>query len=366
VTVRRRALLASALLAAPALAQPAASALPAALRRGLNLTNWFRFPVDPSPAALRAYMPDAALRAMGRAGFTFIRLCIQPQVLLRPDGLLEPERLAVVLEAIARIREAGLAVMVDAHPETWRPERRPEEGRALLDFWRGMAPRLASHDPAAVFVEIMNEPVHDDHATWWRLQEEALAAIRAVLPHHLVVVTGADWGSIEGLLRLPPLPDRNLLYSVHDYTPGILTHMASWERGHDRAALARLPFPVADAAACQAQAAQTDHARTRELGAQYCAEGWDAARVQARLSPAAEYGRRAGAPVALLEFGAHAELNAPARLAYLDAVRRAAEALGMGWALWGYADIMGFRARQGPMPAELDAPTLRALGLSAS
>ncbi len=364
--LRRRTLLASAALAAPALAQPAGAPLPDALRRGLNLTNWFRFPVDPSPAALRAYMPDAALQAMRRAGFTFIRLCIQPQVLLQPDGSLQPERLAVVLEAIARLRDAGLAVMVDAHPETWRPERRPEERQGLLDFWRGMAPRLAGHDPDAVFVEIMNEPVHDDHATWWQLQEEALAVIRAVLPHHLVVVTGAEWGSIEGLLRLPALRDRNLLYSVHDYTPGILTHMASWERGHDRAALARLPFPVADAAACHAQAARTDHARTRELGAQYCAEGWDAARVQARLSLAADWARRAGAPVALLEFGAHAELNTPARLAYLEAVRRATEALGMGWALWGYADIMGFRARQGPTPAELDAPTHRAPGLSAA
>lgn len=358
-------LAAGAMLAAPwvirgASAQPAT---PEVLRRGLNLTNWFRFPASAKPEALRAYMPDSALAAIRAAGFTAVRLPIQPQILLQPDGSLEPGRLAAVLDGVERILGQGLAVVVDAHPETWRPEMRPDERQGLLDLWRGMAPHLARHDPATLFVEIMNEPVYDDHAAWWRLQEEALREIRSVLPHHLVVATGADWGSIEGLLRLPPLRDGRVLYSVHDYTPGILAHLASWERGHDREALARLPFPVTDEDACLSTAGRSDHPRTRELGAHYCRERWDAARVRAHLARAAEWGRQVGAPVLLLEFGGPADLNGPARLAYIGAVREAAEREGMGWALWGYADIMGFRARPGPPPAELDPEVLRALGL---
>jgi endoglucanase len=150
---------------------------------------------------------------------------------------------------------------------------------------------------------------------------------------------------------------------VHDYTPAVLTHFASWERGIDHEAMASLPFPVTDIAACRAVLARTAHARTREVGEYYCGERWDEARVRENLSRAGAWGRRHGVPVALLEFGALTKLNAGARLAYLAAVRKAAEQEGMGWALWGYADIMGFPAASGPRPAVIDRAVLGALGL---
>jgi len=62
------------------------------------------------------------------------------------------------------------------------------------------------------------------------------------------------------------------------------------------------------------------------------------------------------------EFGATAALNAPARLAWIEAARRAAEAHGIGWALWGYDDAMGFGLRP-PGAAPLDPALLAALGM---
>ncbi|WP_199445554.1 hypothetical protein, partial [Acidisphaera rubrifaciens] len=59
-------------------------------------------------------------------------------------------------------------------------------------------------------------------------------------------------------------------------------------------------------------------------------------------------------------------LDAPARLAWLDAVRTAAAARGIGWALWGYEDVMGFGLGVPPPPRPvLDAGTVAALGLAA-
>src|ERR1700760_2031875 len=49
-----------------------------------------------------------------------------------------------------------------------------------------------------------------------------------------------------------------------------------------------------------------------------------------------------GRPLLAGEFGASVALNAPARLAWLKAVREALETSGIGWALWGYDDSMGF------------------------
>jgi endoglucanase len=333
------------------------------LRRGLNITNWFRFPASAEPTRLRGYLPDAAMAEIRAAGFTFVRLCIQPQVLLRPDGSLDPARLAVLLEAVERLQRTGLGVIVDAHPESWYPEDHPEHRQALFDFWRGMAPALRRFDPSRTFIEVLNEPIFRNHAIWAALQLEVLAAIRTVLPLHTVILTGADWGSLEGLQQLRPVRDTRVIYSVHDYTPGILAGLGSFEQGIDADALARLPFPVTNAAACRAAVAGSSHVHTREVGEYYCGEGWNAARLRERLSTAAAWGRKHGAPVMILEFGAHARLNQPARLAYFRAFGDAAEREGLGWALWGYGDIMGFPARPGPLPAQLDPAVLRALGV---
>ena len=63
----------------------------------------------------------------------------------------------------------------------------------------------------------------------------------------------------------------------------------------------------------------------------------------------------------MTEFGAIATLNTPARLAWLTTTRQAAEAQGIGWALWGYDDSMGFGAHTPDPP--LDPALLTALGL---
>ena len=69
----------------------AADEPPAALRRGINITHWFRFPPNSDPAALRSYLDDAALEELKRAGFTFVRIPVQPELLA---GLGRPGRCA--------------------------------------------------------------------------------------------------------------------------------------------------------------------------------------------------------------------------------------------------------------------------------
>jgi hypothetical protein len=187
-----------------------------------------------------------------------------------------------------------------------------------------------------------------------------LAIVRDSLPGRRVLLTGHDWGSIGGLLALRPVSDPDVLYGFHFYDPPELTSLAAYRAGLDRAALALLPFPVT-ATGCAAAEAATD-AATRDVIRYVCATGWDAGVVAARIGAAAAWGARHGVPVLLGEFGASAALNAPARLAWLAAVRRACEARGIGWALWGYDDAMGFGVRPSAAPV-LDAGVMGALGL---
>ena len=62
------------------------------------------------------------------------------------------------------------------------------------------------------------------------------------------------------------------------------------------------------------------------------------------------------------EFGASSQLNAPARTAWLSAVRKSCEQQAHPWALWGYDDSMGFALHPPDPRGYLDPDLLRALG----
>ncbi len=186
-----------------------------------------------------------------------------------------------------------------------------------------------------------------------------------MLAANTIVLTGNDWGSIGGLRAMSPELDPNTVYSFHFYDPPELTALAAYRPGIDAAALAGLPFPADDTGACLAVADGTPDQPTAGLMRFYCAQRWNAAKLAARIATAADWARRNHRAVVAGEFGASQRLNAPARLAWLAAVRAACEQAGIGWALWGYDDAMGFAMPRPPRDrADLDARILRALGLA--
>jgi endoglucanase len=330
-----------------------AATAPAGLNRGINITAWFRFPASRDPAVLGRYMSDQALADLRGAGFDFVRLAVDP------DGVDAP----VLVTAIRRIQRQGLTVVVSPHPHDWHLEIEPAR---LGEFWRRLAPVLRALDPVRTVPEVVNEPVFPGDASGWAgLQHAVLADIRLVLPDLTVVLTGADWGSIAGLLALTPEDDANVVYSFHFYDPSELTSLAAYRPDLDRAALAGLPFPVADQARCVDVAQGSADAPTRDLMRYYCALGWDAAQVTDAIGRAAAWGRLHHVRVLAGEFGASAALNPAARLGWLRVVRQACEAADIGWALWGYDDVMGLAVGRPPGPRPmLDRTVLAALGMS--
>jgi hypothetical protein len=331
----------------------------AVLQRGINLTNWFRYPARADDAALRDYLTDTAMETLRRAGFTFVRLAVQPELLEAA-----PHRLSLLVEAIGRLERRGLAVVVVPHPASWHLETSEADRARLLAFWRAAAPVLHTLDARLTFPEFLNEPVFaSSPGAWEALQRAGLTVIRAALPDATVVLTGANWGGVDGLAALTPVSDPNVIYSVHFYEPAELTALAAYRPGLDRAALARLPFPMDPTACAPAVRASADDA-TRDLITFTCGLRWNADSITARIARAANWATIHRASVLLGEFGASHQLNAPARLAWLSAVRQACERAGIGWALWGYDDQMGFgidpRATAVPV---LDRATRAALGL---
>src|SRR5262249_29000654 len=192
--------------------------------------------------------------------------------------------------AIAQVQRHGLAVVVALFADGWHLETDAADRRRLLDAWRALAPILRRFDAALTFPEIVNEPVFaGDPEGWAKLQHAALAEIRRTLPAHTIVLTGADWGSIAGLLALPPEPDDRVIYSIHLYEPAELTALGAYRPALDAAAMARLPFPVTDLAACYSTAAGTRDAATADLMRFYCLQRWDVPKVAGRIAGAAAW-----------------------------------------------------------------------------
>ena len=334
----------------------AADEPPPTLRRGINITHWFRYPPDRNSDALRNYVDDAALEQLRRLGFTFIRLPVQPSMLSSRDA---------IVSAIARVERHGLAAVVALFPTDWQLEGNTNDRSKLISAWRFLATGLPHLDPRLTYPEILNEPVFSSSpGTWSLLQHQALVAVRAALPQNTIILTGADWGSVTGLLALPPEQDLNVIYSFHLYEPAELTSLAAYRPGLDATAMALLPFPVDDENACAAKAASAADRPTADLMRFYCAQHWDAARVQSRIASAGAWAIRNHVAVIAGEFGASQHLNTTARLAWLRTVRTACEGQGFGWALLGYDDVMGFGITVPRGRARIAPEVLSALGLS--
>ena len=311
------------------------------LRRGINITHWFRYPPDRNPNALRSYIDDAMLEQLRRLGFTFIRLPVQPSLLASRDA---------ISTAIARVEQHGLAVVVALFPDDWQLESNTSDRSKLVATWRSLAATLRQLHPRLTYPEILNEPVFSTSpSAWWLLQHQALLAIREVLPKNTIVLTGADWGSVTGLMALPPEQDPNVVYTFHFYEPAELTSLGAYRPRLDASAMALLPFPVNDESACAGKADGTPDKPTADLMRFYCAQHWDTARVRSRIAAAGAWAKRNHVAVIAAEFGASQNLNTAARL---------------GWALWGYDDVMGFGIARPTGQARIAPELLSALGLS--
>ncbi len=336
------------------------------LRRGINVTYWFRSPPSRNPVALARYLSDEDIDQIVRVGFTFVRLPIMPNVVQRPDGSLDAAVIEVLIKSIQRLHDHGLGVVIVPFHDRWTLEAKAEDRHLLIKFWQQLAPALQRLNRRLTFPELLNEPVFPDIALWNELERSLLGVVRSSLPDNTVITAGNQWGSIAGLLRLGPIADKNVAYSFHYYDPPTLTSQASWNKSIDHGALARLPFPVNDERTCLTSVPKEAGETERRLAAEYCSQHWTAAMVQSQVSLAAKWGREHGVKVLALEFGIVSQHERQSRLNYLKAFRIACEKDGLGWALWGYDASFGLNAIPSRLPStpKLDNSVLSALGLN--
>jgi hypothetical protein len=390
-------------------------ALPApALRRGVNIHHMLNWPahrngqpaadyVWPPFATARHQLADETLEEIVARGFTFVRLTVDPAIFIAAAPARRTELSSLVMSRVDRFLAAGLEVLVDLHPVRENPAYPPEaltaersaQAGAYSDVVAALARDLARRPLRRVALELMNEPHPADPggAERWRKQQARLyAAARRSAPDLALVLCGADWGSAHELTRLDlaPFAGGNVILAFHYYSPRLVT-LAGMPTALPEAYVKDLAWPPSQAQA--RQAAQSTVARiaadprlSREEKAsitakalkalgRYASETEGEARVDRDFREVADWAAAHGVPagrVLVGEFGAFRRPDeTPAaravRLAWLEAVRRAAEMRAFGWAIWvlqgdepggGGFGIL----RQGQVEG-MDMDVIRALGL---
>ena len=341
-------------------------------RHGVNLSEWFAQVYDSkgyTKEHFETWTTSADIALIKSAGFDHVRLSVNPQPMMdaahRPNG--SAEYYSYLDAAMKMILDAGLAVELDMHPDSdfkAKLEKDDDFVERFADFWRRVAQHYStsSWDPERIFFEILNEPEMHDAYRWQGVATRLAKAIRQGAPSNTILAPGAHWDNDDDMIFMEPLRDPNVIYVFHFYEPHIFTHQgASWGPYYWNW-LKDLHYPSNPQNAAQL-AEKIPEAIDRLYVVRYGQDHWDAARVEAEINQAADWGKRNGVPLVCNEFGVYRRAQPQDRLAWLSDVHTALERHNIGWAMWDYSGSFGVVTKKDGKNT-LDPDTVKALGLT--
>lgn len=350
---------------------------PAAMAKGINLSNWFNDYSDHAQFGNRFTVNH--FTTFKQAGFTYVRIPIGSSILFQPatPSILNPVNLPFVEAAVNRALNAGLAVTINYHPASEDYEKLMSTDtvlqRKLADYWYALADHFKSYDTTKLFFEVYNEPhvatanmVPGLSRSWWDpVQLKLIQAVRAAAPSHYIIAGGEGWNSLDGLQLLLPYNVSKIVYNFHFYEPFVFTHQgASWV-GSPMDLLRNVPYPVSPALIAPVIAATADN-NAKDLLTWYGGQNYDSAKLASMITPVANWAKYNHMPLICNEFGSY-KAYAPrdARLKLVHDVRCILEKNGIGWAMWEADEGFGFIEYPGSDRSVFnkDQVLLQALGL---
>ena len=215
-----------------------------------------------------------------------------------------------------------------------------------------VADHVKSRSREKVFFELWNEP--QISASLWRAHATKLiTALRASDPERTIIFGDAPFQRYDALIAERPLPFTNVVYAVHFYDPMTFTHQgAVWMKGSPVSYLRGVPFPSQAndprVAKLKAELASASHAEALDVLADQYDTPWTKERIAAEFARTGDWAKSHGVHIIVNEFGVlRGAAPAEDRLAWLKAVRQAAETNCMGWTHWELLDGFGFVGADG-------------------
>lgn len=334
------------------------------LQKGVDISLWFRFPLNETDEYYKNYITEDDLHFIEQSGFTHVRLSIAPQYIFDASSQtkINVHMLPFIDKAISRILEHHLAVVVDIHDEQKTFEN-DSNAQDFVIFWSNFAKHLNTFDPNNVYLELLNEPVFDGNEdAWLMLQGKLIGAVRKQAPSNTIIATGANWGGIEGLEKVKPYPDTNIVYSFHYYEPSAFTHQGADWAGNDYPSISNLEYPY-DATNCEQVLSNVKTNGAKELVQEYCDKKWNRNAIANFTQKAVDWSKSNNVPIWVGEFGVYCQQTPrQSKLQWIKDVKDIFEQNHIGWTLWGYDDCFGLGAKKENGKIIYDKEVLQALG----
>jgi len=193
---------------------------------------------------------------------------------------------------------------------------KPEDNRPrFLALWKQIAEHFKSAPPEVAF-ELFNEPNGELTAELWNaIASEAIDIVRKTNPTRRIVVGPVAWNGIQELknLRLTA-GDRNLVVTVHYYSPFHFTHQgADWVGSESK----------------------------NWLGTQWKGTTTEKAEIDRDFDTAISWAVKHHVPLFLGEFGAYSKADMESRARWTKYVADAAVKRKMGFAYWEFCSSFG-------------------------
>ncbi len=285
----------------------------ARLGRGVNLGNALE---APNEGEWGVTLQEEYFKAIKDAGFQHVRIPARfsNHASAQAPYQLDEQFMARVDWAIDQAQQQGLMAIIDMHHYLEIFENPPAHKERFVAIWKQIAERYREA-PDAVIFELLNEPnTNLDAPQWNELLAQTIQAIRQSNPNRTIIVGPAGWYSISQLETLSlPEEERNLIVSVHFYSPFQFTHQgAEWVDNSE-------PW----------------------LGTQWAGDYTERSLLGRELRSAALWGKANNRPIYLGEFGAYNKAEMESRARWTNFVARKAEELGMSWAYWEWCAGFG-------------------------
>jgi len=249
------------------------------------------------------------LARISAAGFEAIRLPVawSNHTTRRAPHTIDESVFRRVDEIIEAALAEDLKVILDVHhfyQLMTDPDRHQDH---LDDIWRQISERYKGWPDGLIF-EFLNEPHSGMTAELVdNMNERLLSIVRPDHPDRWIIVSGADWGGLNGLDAAEFPTDKRLIASFHFYDPFGFTHQNAHFAGYI-------------------------HNQEERWGSK---DHFDSLGVE--MDRAAAFRRRTGLPIFLGEFGVYEKASLEERVRWTRAVREAAEAEHFGWCYFDWA-----------------------------
>lgn len=336
-----------------------AQAVKAPFSKGLNLSKWFETWNDTIPN-LKVYN-KTDFEHLKELGVEVVRVPIHFAAFLDEEDKIKPIIFDYLDQACDWAEELGMYIIIDNH--SFNSGKYPTPAKvdeSLKIVW----PQIANHFKKRskyICYEVLNEPQFKNDS-WEAIQADAVKLIRKTDKKHTIIVTGGDWGSLNSMVSLKPINDKNIIYTFHYYDPFMFTHQGADWSDKGMAALKDIPFPY-DKERMPELTAQARTGYVMGLWKGYAAASKPEA-MRNQLKKAVEFSQKVNAPVWCGELGVY-DLVAPEadRNEWYKVVGDIMNDLQISYTVWGYDDAFGvFQPNTVKQyPRDLNVPVLEAL-----